>query len=84
MLKWGYLPLIIAVIDIIMYIVYSKRLGRAMKPSKTTYMLIGTFIMIYILSGNVINVSKAFAISQVFVTYSLAASIQDTYKYYEG
>lgn len=83
MLKWGYLPLIIAVIDIVMYIVYSKRLGKAMKPSATMYVLFVAFFTIYALRGSIIDVPRKFVIIQIFVTIAMAASIQDTYKYYE-
>lgn len=63
MLKLGYLPLIIAVVDIIMYIVCSKHLGKTMKPRATMYVLFVAFFTIYALRGSVIDVLREFVVT---------------------
>lgn len=47
MLKFSYLPLLIVVVAIIMYILYSKRLGKAMNLNITGYILMLTFFVVY-------------------------------------
>ncbi|EEJ71540.1 hypothetical protein [Lactobacillus ultunensis] len=80
MLKLSYLPLLIFVIAIIMYIVYSKRLGKVMFLNPTGYVLMLTFFLVYYWAGGIIDISQNFTWIQIMVSLCICANVQDLYK----
>lgn len=82
MLQVAYLPMLVFLVDIVVYIWCSIKLHRAMRIGNTTWMLLCVLIVIYSRANGIINISDNFAWISLIVMIALGTSISDQYKRY--
>ncbi|MGN1272545.1 MAG: hypothetical protein ACI4T3_05400 [Lactobacillus sp.] len=81
MLNWGYLPLLIILIDIGLDIYYSLKKHKVMVLNQTAIVLMFCLIAIYGLNiNNVIGLSRNWAIITSIVALAWGSSIHDSYQ----
>lgn len=80
MIAYGYIPVIILVIDYIYYFVRSRRSGKSPAFNATLLCLNAAFIAILAMSDDFPKMSRDYAMIEIMITIIIGVAIQDLFK----